>query len=849
MRKKYTYALFLATMGLLISVGGVQGAVFYVSAQGHDAGAGTATAPFATLGRAQTAVRAYAGKETVTVFLSSGTYALGQTLVFKAQDSGSERYPVTYRAAPKATVIFSGGQTLRLNWQPYKAGTMQAELPQGSGPIDQLFVNGQRRFCARWPNYKSGEHGVDTGYSSGLKPQAGTAFSQVVPPLQDYAGFFFNAQTFSAKQWTQPQNAIIHVFQKNGWGNMQWRLSGINYQENLMTLGPGGWQIGTLWEQSRVNWVAENSKFYVENVFEELDAPGEWYCDEQKRMLYYYPPEGENLSQAEVIGCGLKELMVFQGKAENPVKHIHFKGCSFQYSARTLLDPYETRLRGDWAIARRAAIRFDGAQNCSVTDCRFMGLGGNAVLLSNHNRNVNITDSLFTDIGDSAVLVVGSDDAVREFRVHRNAHIPLDQLTDIKPGPKSPNYPGHCRIHNNLMYRLGVFGKQVAGVYLSACESIAVSHNTICLVPRAAICINDGCWGGHVIEYNNAFLTVLETADHGPLNAWGRDRFWQTPHRIGQSCDMSLSRRYARLDNHLTTIIRNNRFVDSDFSWGIDLDDGASNYLVENNLCLGCSVKLREGYFRQVKNNIFVGPNPPNKHCCFEGSDDIYTHNIYVNTQSHWALNRGPATEVLPIEMDHNLYFNTAGKPPAFGFKQRSSDTGRPKRMTLSFADWQALDVDKHALITDPGFVDLAGQDYRLRQDANARKLGFQEFPLDRFGTQKDAFKTILRQLGLEDSTQTQATATYLWMGAQIRNHDAGILFVEVPASSDAYGIGFRAQDRLLQMNKVTAGNVEALIGMISGAPYQETPFLIKRGQQQQTILADGPGGVPVKKQ
>jgi len=181
MRKRYTYALFLATMSLLISVGGVRGAVFYVSAQGHDADAGTATAPFATLGRAQTAVRAYAGKETVTVFLSSGTYALGQTLVFKAQDSGSERYPVTYRAAPKATVIFSGGQTLRLNWQPYKAGTMQAELPQGSGPIDQLFVNGQRRFCARWPNYTSGEHGMDTGYSSGLKPQAGTAFSQVVP--------------------------------------------------------------------------------------------------------------------------------------------------------------------------------------------------------------------------------------------------------------------------------------------------------------------------------------------------------------------------------------------------------------------------------------------------------------------------------------------------------------------------------------------------------------------------------------------------------------------------------------------------------------------------------------------
>jgi len=29
--------------------------------------------------------------------------------------------------------------------------------------------------------------------------------------------------------------------------------------------------------------------FYVENVFEDLDAPGEWYLDRREGKLYYMP--------------------------------------------------------------------------------------------------------------------------------------------------------------------------------------------------------------------------------------------------------------------------------------------------------------------------------------------------------------------------------------------------------------------------------------------------------------------------------------------------------------------------------------------------------------------------------
>lgn len=732
---------------LLVSRVGT-GVELFVSPLGSDANPGTRGRPLATLHQAQTVARSRAGEEPVVVSLESGTYSLSRPLIFGPEDSGSATAQVTYAASPGGKVVISGGQRLDLDWTPAANGIFRADTP---GPIDQLFVNGQRRHRARWPNFKEGPHGVDVGYSSGLEPKKGKAASEVDPPLQSYAGCFYDPKRFTSRRWKHPERAILHVFQSHRWGNMQWRLKDVDYDQHVIALGEGGWQIGTLWHETRANWFRPSSRYYVENVFEELDAPGEWYHDPQERILYYTPFRGEDLTDAEVVGCGLKELVICKGTAERPVQHIKFSGLSFQHTGRTLLDPYETRLRGDWAIARRAAIRFDGAEDCVVTSCEFIGLGGNGVLLSNYNRRVAVTKSLFTDVGDSAVLVVGSDDAVRELRVHKKFHVPLRQLTDLEPGPKSPNYPGDCRIHDNLMYRLGIFGKQVAGVYLSACQRITVSHNTICLVPRAAICINDGCWGGHVIEFNDAFLTVLETSDHGPLNAWGRDRFWQSLHREGRPCDMSLSRKYARLDSHLTTIIRHNRFAHDGFSWGIDLDDGASNYIVEKNLTLGCSVKLREGYFRSVRNNIFIGPNPPNKHKCFEGSDDRYTTNIYLNTGNHWAMNRGPATEVLPVEMDQNVYFNTVERTPLFGLRRRLTNGGRMKSVSLSLAEWQELGVDKSSIFADPLFVDAGRGDFRLRKESPALKLGFKEFPLDRFGTQKKELESIIRGLGLRE--------------------------------------------------------------------------------------------------
>ena len=97
---------------------------------------------------------------------------------------------------------------------------------------------------------------------------------------------------------------------------------------------------------------------------------------------------------------------------------------------------------------------------------------------------------------------------------------------------------------------------------------------------------------------------VKETGDHGSFNSWGRDRFWHpqrgtTVEWLKQHPDM------PKWDCHKTIVMRNNRWR-CDHGWDIDLDDGSSNYELYNNLCLAGGIKLREGYFRKVYNNILV---------------------------------------------------------------------------------------------------------------------------------------------------------------------------------------------------------------------------------------------------
>ena len=84
---------------------------FYISPKGDDAqGKGTQASPWATVARAQVALRALHNATShlpgpVDIIMQPGVYAVEKPIVIEAQDTGEEGKTVTFKAADSTQVM------------------------------------------------------------------------------------------------------------------------------------------------------------------------------------------------------------------------------------------------------------------------------------------------------------------------------------------------------------------------------------------------------------------------------------------------------------------------------------------------------------------------------------------------------------------------------------------------------------------------------------------------------------------------------------------------------------------------------------------------------------------------
>ena len=328
-------------------------------------------------------------------------------------------------------------------------------------------------------------------------------------------------------------------------------------------------------------------------------------------------------------------------------------------------------------------------------------------------------------------------------------------------------------------------------------QCITIRHCSIYDMPRAGINFGDGCWGGHVIEFCDVFDTVKETGDHGSFNSWGRDRFWGLGGVDLDNVTKGENKGLPLLDMVKPVIIHDNRWR-CDHGWDIDLDDGSSSYELRNNLCLNGGLKNREGFYRVVENNIMVN-NSFHPHVWFSNSEDVFRRNIVF-------------TDYRPIQVGkpwgRECDFNLLHKPgqaeptPASNLQNQS---GR----------------DTNSVVADAMFVDPSTGDYRVKDGSAALKLGFKNFPMDKFGVQKPALAAIARKPVLPgadakaDTLDSKRDAKVVeWLGAKIKNvtgmgevsaaglpGEVGVRVQEVPAGSTAGKAGLKANDVILKFN------------------------------------------------
>lgn len=781
----------------------LNGQVIYVSTRGNDKWNGSEKKPVASLVRAQELARAYGRDTSVEIVFEDGIYYLPGTVQFTGQDSKDYPATVTLRARHEGKAVISGGQQIRLDWKQEAGNIYVASVPAGMD-IDQLYVAGLRQPMARFPNAQPGKQRnvYDTWV---LDHQA-----QPNPEMDPL-------QSERIALWKNPEGGYVHAMHTALWGDMHWEIKGKNEDGTLQL--EGGWQ------NNRPSGMHPLYRF-VENIKEELDVPGEWYYDRSESKLYYMPLPEIDLDEAKVEIVRLKHLIEFNGTKENPVRGIHLQGLTFKHTARTFMENKEQLLRSDWTMYRGGAIVFNGAEECSVENCEFDHLGGNTIFVNNYNRYLTVRGCYIHHSGANGIVFVGDPDMVRSplFRYGNQNY----ETMDMTPGPLGDNYPQDCWVDDCLITMTGRDEKQTAPVQISMSQRIRVSHCSIYDVPRAGININEGTFGGHIIEFCDVFNTVLETGDHGSFNSWGRDRFW-TPDVVTISDQVALHPDMQYWDVLEPNVLRYNRWR-CDHGWDVDLDDGSSFYRIYCNLLLNGGLKMREGYDRVATNNIILN-NSLHPHVWVRNSDDVFKHNIVFTAYQPAVMNSALGeSDRWGKELDYNLFA-----------------TGQ-----AAMRKFAAHGADAHSVSADPLFVNPGQGDFRVRPESPAFKIGFRNFDMTDFGVKSEKLKKLARTPDIPEivlQIQDEVSAEYTWLGAVLKEvkgeelsaygakfSQASMALDRVPAESEAYKLGLRSGDLLLSLGGKeisTAASFKQLLEEYAG---KSGELLVMRNQKEMVV-------------
>lgn len=764
---------------LMAMLPGMTQVKLYVATNGNDKNPGTLHKPLKTLQQAIALAAAQKEKD-VIVALRKGIYYTGNTIAINASTFQPSSLQIT--AYSNEPVTISAGRKLQLQWKPWKNGIYMATVPAGL-VFERMYADNKLQPLARYPNY-----------DSTARIFHGTAKDAIAPER--------------VKKWKDPVGGYIHALHAYEWGGFHYRITGADSEGKLQM--EGGWQ------NNRPNKMHEQFRF-VENIFEELDAPGEWWLDRKKNILYYYPPKGMAIAKATIEVAQLKNTIELKGTENHPLRHITINGIQFAHNERSFMDTKEPLLRSDWTIYRGGVVLMDGTEHCKISDCVFEGVGGNAIMVSNYNKYDTITGCHIYNTGANAVCFIGDTKAVRSPSYGYENFVPYGQL-DKTPGPLTNNFPQHCVVADNLFHDLGDIEKQATGVQIQVASEITVSHNSIYQTSRAGINIGDGCFGGHILEFNDVFNTVRETGDHGSFNSWGRDRFW-APDRKYMDSIAAVHPELILLDAQKQTIIRNNRFR-CDHGWDIDLDDGSSNYHIYNNLCLNGGLKLREGFYRIVENNIMIN-NSFHPHVWFKNSGDVFERNIvmkqYAPIQvSDWGK-----------KIDNNLFLDAAALHNA-----------------------QSRGTDEHSLAGDPMFVNPSKGDYTVAATSPALKTGFKNFPMNEFGVQKPSLKKIAQQpqipVLITDAGLADKSVPVSFLGGSVKSVDGlgdrsayglpdetGVVILSAPDNSLLSLSGLQNKDVLRTADGKPVKDVKQLMDIYQSLNWTgRIPLTVMRNQQ-----------------
>jgi len=476
------------------------------------------------------------------------------------------------------------------------------------------------------------------GYWCSEHPSGGGAFAFRTPSgVTPKSGALPNAP------YKDVSEMIINVWRPARWANWMFGVGHYDAAQGNFTFGAGGNQ------GARGN--DKGGDFFVENVFEELDNPGEFFFDKATGELYlFYNGTGAPPADMEVVVPQVKTLLNISGTQWAPVKDVTLDGLTFKSSRYTYMDPHGVPSAGDWALDRISAVFLQGTEGVHVQNSIFERLDGNAVMVSGYNRNATIQDNDFSYIGGNAVVAWGYTNETENSGYPY--YSPNTNYPQAGVDGTDGNHPRYTSVLRNSAREIGLYEKQSSFFMEAKTAQSLISGNVFFNGPRAGINFNDGFGGGDEISHNLVFSSCRESGDHGPINSWDRQPFL-TDVRTGEP-SMILQWR----EIHHNFLIDNYSPQEN-----VDNDDGSAFYHTHDNFLVYGGQGMKNdfgGHDNHHFNNVYAYVGQGMGVCgTLPGHEDYFYNNKVVMTQS--GSTGGPQCSEPKTQMHDNQYFTPAG--------------------------------------------------------------------------------------------------------------------------------------------------------------------------------------------
>lgn len=305
----------------------------YVAAYGNDSNQGTVDKPVKSLEAASVLAKNLidSGAENVTVKIHAGKYFVNNT-AYAA--SG-----VTYEPAGDGEVIFT--QTKELS----KDGFKRVESAE---KLSALPKSARTHIL----EYDLKADGIELSVDDDFLPYLYVDNIEQIVSKYPNDGYLISAGVTGSKTFTVTDERVYNwknAFDAYIVGSLDatyfWRIRKVaEISGNSVTLEGN---------------IRNNCEWYIENLFEEIDIPGEYFVDRVEGKLYYYPT-GE-FETAEIVVNNANILNI------NNVSDVNIKGITFEKSGGR-------------------AIYGTGCSNVNITGCNFKFIQGvDAVRIEGQN--------------------------------------------------------------------------------------------------------------------------------------------------------------------------------------------------------------------------------------------------------------------------------------------------------------------------------------------------------------------------------------------------------------------------------------------------------------------------------